>query len=207
VDGIVFFAALSFILYKLVSSKSHQPDAEHEADTEHLSNLPTKRAWFLFALGLTLLIISSEVLVWGAKEIATAFGVSELIIGLTVVAVGTSLPELATTIASALKGHHDIALGNILGSNLFNLLAVMGVPALISQPVMDPVVFSRDYLSMTAITFLLAAILYGHQILIRYFKVKVSGQQSQYSYIGRFEGALLLLAYGAYYYLLFPAVS
>jgi len=193
IDGLLFLTALFLIMFYLVKSKAHQKDAEHEADVEHIPSLPMPKAWLLFLLGLGLLILSSEVLVWGAKSIAISLGVSELIIGLTVIAVGTSLPELAATIASALKGHHDIALGNILGSNLFNLLAVMAVPAIISEPTMASDVFNRDYLSMTGITLLLAATLYLN---------KLFNKKGSIIYIGRYAGVLLLFAYGAYYYLL-----
>ena len=206
IDGLAFLLMLAGIFYYLVNSKSHQPDAEHEADVEHIPSLPKAKAWGLFIIGLIMLIVSSRVLVWGAKDIATAFGVSELIIGLTVVAVGTSLPELAASAASALKGHHDIAIGNVIGSNLFNLLAVMAMPALISPTQLEPAAFSRDYLSMTAITLLLAGILLTHKLLARK-KSHTEAAPTRLGRIGRIEGTVLLLAYGAYYYLLFPIAS
>lgn len=204
IDGVCFLLLLAGIFYYLVTSKAQQPDAEHEADVEHIPELPQLRAWLTFIIGLALLIISSKILVWGAMNIAATLGVSELIIGLTVVAIGTSLPELAATVASALKGHHDIAIGNVIGSNLFNLLAVMAMPALISPAALDPSVLSRDYAAMTAITLLLAAILIGHQLYSRHKTAKGTAHVATNSYIGRAEGALLLLAYAAYYYLLFP---
>ncbi|MGK0500365.1 MAG: cation:H+ antiporter [Oceanicoccus sp.] len=203
-DGIIFLVALAGIFYYLVTSKSHQPDAEHEANIENIPELPTAKAWWLFAIGLIILIASSRVLVWGAKEVAMAMGVSELIIGLTVVAVGTSLPELAATITSALKGHHDIAIGNVVGSNLFNLLAVMAMPALINPPDLSPEVFSRDYLSMTAMTLLLAALLLGHRLMAKTDNSATSSKPAYSGCIGRTEGAVLLLCYAGYYYLLFP---
>lgn len=93
--------------------------------------MPLKRAVFWLVVGLLMLIASSRILVWGAVEIAQIFGVSDMIIGLTVVAVGTSLPELASSVIAARKGEHDIALGNVLGSNLFNTLAVVGIAVLV----------------------------------------------------------------------------
>ncbi|WP_101759205.1 calcium/sodium antiporter [Oceanicoccus sp. KOV_DT_Chl] len=201
-DGVIFLLMLAAIFYYLVTSKSHQPDAEHEADVENIPDIDSKKAWLLFIIGLVLLIISSRILVWGAKDIAVSLGVSELIIGLTIVAVGTSLPELAATVASALKGHHDIAIGNVIGSNLFNLLAVMAMPALINPTALEPEVFNRDYLAMTAITLLLTALLCAH-----YFFTPDRAKQTastSVGRIGRVEGGLLLLVYGAYYYLLFP---
>ena len=110
------------------------------------------RAWVTFALGLVVLILSSKLLVWGAVLVAEELGISELVIGLTVVAVGTSLPELAASVASALRGHTEIALGNIIGSNLFNLLAVMAIPGVVGGQVLDPEAISRDYASMAALT-------------------------------------------------------
>ena len=197
-DGIIFLLSLVAIITYLVNSKSHQPNAEIEADVEHIPNEPAGKAWGLFTIGLIALIISSNILVAGAKDIALALGVSELVVGLTVIAVGTSLPELAASVASALKGHHDIALGNVIGSNLFNLLAVMAMPALIAPPLLEPEVFNRDYVAMVIITALLAAMVYGHRLYVKYHKGNGA------STIGRFEGSLLLLAYGAYYYILFP---
>ncbi len=200
-DGVVFLLVLTAAFVYLVISKSHQPDAAHEADAEHIPSMASKKAWLLFIVGLVLLIISSEVLVWGAKEIALSMGVSKLIIGLTVVAVGTSLPELAATVASALKGHHDIAIGNIIGSNLFNLLAVMAMPALITPLDLDVSVFTRDYMAMTAITLLLALIILAHKL---WGAAKGQSTVTKVAHIARIEGGLLLLVYAAYYYVLFP---
>lgn len=210
VDGILLLAALCIIFTLLVTSKSHQPDAEHEADVEHIPSLTERKAWLLFAIGLSFLIISSQLLVWGAKIVAIELGVSELIIGLTVVAVGTSLPELAATVASALKGHHDIALGNIIGSNLFNLLGVMAMPALIGGTELNEAVFNRDYFAMTAITLLLALIVYLHPWWERLAAiVKPNVQRRSYSIkhhskLGRVAGVLILSFYAGYYYWLFP---
>lgn len=111
--------------------------------------LPGAVLWLV--LGLVLLIVSSRILVWGAVDIVHRFGVSDLIIGLTIVAVGTSLPELASSIIAARKGEHDLALGNILGSNLFNTLAVVGIAGTIHPIAVGPEVFSRDIMVMTAL--------------------------------------------------------
>jgi len=203
-DGIIFLLALAIIFTILVTSKSHQPDAEYEADIEHIQALSKIKAWSLFMIGFALLIASSQLLVWAAKMVAVELGVSELIIGLTVVAVGTSLPELAATIASALKGHHDIALGNIIGSNLFNLLAVMAMPALIETTTLAPEVFSRDYLAMLAITLLLAAMLYMHFIWEKFSDKNTGSNLISHQKLGRIAGIALLISYAAYYYWLFP---
>jgi cation:H+ antiporter len=110
-------------------------------------------AWLL--AGLALLLLSADVLVWSASTLARAMGVSELVIGLTVVAIGTSLPELAATAGAALKGHTDIAVGNVLGSNILNLLAVMAVPGLFGAFPLEPAVLERDGLAMAGFSLLL----------------------------------------------------
>ena len=115
----------------------------------------TKSAIFWFLGGLAVLLVSAKITVWGAREIALYLSISELIIGLTIIALGTSLPELAASIVSALKGHHDIAVGNVFGSNLFNLLLVMSAAGAISPINLSPDVMLRDYLSMTVMTVLL----------------------------------------------------
>jgi cation:H+ antiporter len=93
--------------------------------------------------------------VWGAVELATFWGLSELIIGLTIVAVGTSLPELVASLSAARKGEHDMALGNIIGSNIFNTLAVVGLAALIAPITPNAIILSRDILAMGLLTILL----------------------------------------------------
>ena len=132
--------------------------------------------------------MSAQVLVWGAQQIATMMGVSQLIIGLTVVAIGTSLPELAASIASARKGHHEIAFGNIIGSNIFNLLVVMAVPGFVEAELLDAMVFQRDYLAMLLITLLWVALMM--------FCAKTSKS------FGQFAGVVLLISYCSYYVLL-----
>jgi len=145
--------------------------------------MPMRRALFWLFVGLVLLVVSSRLLVWGAVGIASGFGVSDLIIGLTIVAVGTSLPELASSVLAARKNEHDIALGNILGSNLFNTLAVVGIAGSIQPMTVGPEVFFRDMMVMAALTFSLFVLGYG-------FK----GQGR----INRLEGAALLAVYIAY---------
>ncbi|HEX5737441.1 MAG TPA: calcium/sodium antiporter, partial [Hydrogenophaga sp.] len=107
--------------------------------------MPLSRSLMWVVLGLAFLVGSSQLLVWGAVQVAQGLGVSDLIIGLTVVAVGTSLPELASCVAAARKGEHDIALGNVLGSNLFNSLAVVGIAGAIAPMEIDAAVLSRDF--------------------------------------------------------------
>ncbi len=136
-------------------------------------------AWLV--VGLLLLLASSQALVWGAVEIAEQLGVSDLVIGLTIVAVGTSLPELATSVVAAFRREAGLAIGNVVGSNLFNLLAVLAVPALIAPLAIDADVLARDYPVMLALTVALFLIALGRR-----------GQ------IQRWQGALLLIAFASY---------
>lgn len=119
-----------------------------------------KKAFFIFSLGLVFLLLSSRLLVWGAVEIAHIMGVSELIIGLTIVAIGTSLPEFAATLASALKNHHDIAIGNVLGSNILNLLIVFALPGLIAPGALSESIFYRDYFAMLILSLLMTLFIF-----------------------------------------------
>lgn len=141
------------------------------------------RAFSWALVGLTFLIISSRILVWGAVRVAAGFGVSELVIGLTIVAVGTSLPELASTISAARKGEHDLAIGNVVGSNLFNTLAVVGLAAMIQPLQIDSALIRRDMLVMTAITL---------SVFVLGVGIRGPGR------INRFEGAFLLGSFVAY---------
>ena len=100
-------------------------------------------------------------MVWGAVNVATELGVSDLLIGLTIVALGTSLPELAASVIAAYKKEDDIAIGNIVGSNLFNILAVLGIPGLFNTTVIEPEVLWRDYPVMIGLTLLLFVFAYG----------------------------------------------
>ena len=141
------------------------------------------RALFWVGLGLVLLIVSSRILLWGAVEIARGLGVSDLIIGLTIVALGTSLPELASSVMAIRKGEDDIAVGNVIGSNLFNTLAVVGIAGVIRPMDVAPEVFSRDLPVIGLLTVFLFVISYG-----------LRGQGR----INRVGGAALLTSYLAY---------
>jgi cation:H+ antiporter len=138
--------------------------------------------WVL--LGLALLFVSSRLLVWGAIGIAQAIGISDLVIGLTIVAIGTSLPELAAAVAGVLKKEHDIAIGNVIGSNMFNLLAVLGMPALIAPGRFDPEVLTRDYALMIGLTLALF--------------VMACGFRGRPGRVNRIEGAILLAVFAGY---------
>jgi len=193
-DGLLMIGGLALILVQMVRARAGDRVVREESEGEDLPHLKPGRAWLAFIAGLALLVGSSRLLVWGATTIATQLGVSELIIGLTIVAVGTSLPELAATLAGALKGHTEIAIGNIIGSNLFNLLAVMSIPGVIAPLALSQEVLGRDYPAMAAFTFLLAIVFYaGH------YRRRAEGG---YSYLGRAVGLLLTAFYALYYYAL-----
>jgi len=145
--------------------------------------MPIRRAVIRLIVGFVLLVASSRILVWGAVEIARGLGVSDLIIGLTIVAVGTSLPELASSIIAARKGKHDMAIGNVIGSNLFNTLAVVGIAGTILPFSVRPEVFSRDIPVMAALTLSLFVIGYG---------LHGPGR------VNRYEGAALLTCFVGY---------
>jgi cation:H+ antiporter len=178
----VFAGLMGWTIWEGLGKKPDTLGSEVEQELQTHA-MPLKKALFWVLAGLILLIISSRMLVWGAVKIAVSLGVSDLIIGLTIVAVGTSLPELASSIIAARKGEHDIALGNVLGSNLFNTLAVVGIAGLIRPMAVEPEIFSRDILTMAILTVSLFVIGYG-------FK----GQGR----INRFEATILLLAYVGY---------
>jgi len=146
-----------------------------------------KRGLLWTGVGLLLLVISSRILVWGAVAIAQGFGVSDLVIGLTVVAVGTSLPELASSISALRRREHDLVLGNVVGSNLFNTLGVVGLAGVIAPIEAGREVLLRDWSLMTAMTVMMA--------------VFAMGWRGRTGRINRVEGAALLamfLGYTAY---------
>ena len=146
-----------------------------------------KYYFFLWLIGLALVIVSAEWLVDGAQAVARAFGVSELVIGLTVVAIGTTLPELAATVVSAFHHEHDIAVGNIVGSNIFNLLGVLAMPAIFAPGAVTHIMFIRDYVSMLVFSFVLAIII----LIPPHLKVN------------RIQAVLLLLMFIAYMVILY----
>ena len=183
-DGIVMLVCLVITLFWLFNETSEQEiGGLDEEEVEALEHTSTAKSIMWLVIGLIALMISAKLLVWGAVDVARYFGISELIIGLTIVAIGTSLPELAASVASALKGHHDIAIGNVVGSNIFNLLAVMPIPGLVASTAIEQEVLYRDYGAMLAITLLLIAFIYGF---------RKSGR------VGRSAGTVLLLAYASY---------
>lgn len=155
-DGFLLLGGLCITLYLFATYHPQSDDSKLiEEEVEELPELKTGLAIFWFTAGLILLVASSKALVWAATDIAQLLGVSDLLIGLTIIAIGTSLPELAASVASVLKGHHDIALGNVIGSNIFNLLAVMSLPAVIAPYSFSEQVLWRDYGVMSLFTVIL----------------------------------------------------
>ena len=188
----MMFAMLAFTVYE---AKSHSKDSLPQ---EILDEMPEEvsrgEALKWLFIGIVVLIASSRVLVLGAVEVAEYFGVSDLIIGLTIVAIGTSLPELAATIAAARKKEFDLAVGNIIGSNIFNLLGVMALPGLIKPDSFDGAVLTRDYPMMIGLT-----------IALMIFSI--AWRKGKTGVLGRFEGALLLAGYIGYMLWLFNDMS
>ena len=183
-DGLAMMAMLILLMYLMFRYKKEHSDELITPDIEEsIPDLPLKQSIFWFIVGTTVLIGSSRILVWGAIEVATALQVSEVSIGLTIVAIGTSLPELAASVASALRKQHDIALGNIIGSNILNLLAVLSAGAVIFPIEVTPVSLVRDYGTMAAITLLLAAFIWWPR----------KNRQ-----LSKLEGLILLTAYVGY---------
>lgn len=151
-EGMVMLVLFAFLILLAVffAVRDKRRVAPQSAGEAHRESLP--QAIFLTLIGLVLLIFSAKAIVWGAVGIATGFGVSDLVIGLTVVAIGTSLPELASTLSAVRKNRSDIALGNAIGSNLFNTLPVVGISAVIRPFSIDPIVLARDLPVMTLFT-------------------------------------------------------
>jgi len=187
-DGVVLLAGLAGFLGLMVyrGMRTSSLDASTEALMNEISeDIPTSRAVFWVVVGLIVLPLSAQVLVNGAVGLATLMGVSEAVIGLTIVALGTSLPELAAAVASGMREEDDLCIGNILGSNMFNLMGVLGIAAVVHPMAIEPILVQRD-LPMTAVTFIMLAVM-----AITIGKV------------GRAGAALLLLVYAIYQLVVF----
>ncbi|MDH3760370.1 MAG: calcium/sodium antiporter [Gammaproteobacteria bacterium] len=196
VDGFALLGLLLLSLYHLIREHRRHPAAyaQEEHENEEMVpdlSMPAAIGWLI--LGLVLLVASSKLLVWGASSIALALGISELIIGLTIVALGTSLPELAASITSLKKGKPDLAVGNVIGSNLFNSLAVVGLPALFIDFDIDPSARARDLPVVILLT--LALIL----------MCRFPGQVPRF--LTRFKGIFLFSAFVIYQLYLYYEVA
>ena len=182
-DGLILLSLLLLFLYYIYTeSKKNNPNNLDNID-DGLKNEKKSRIWFLLILSLIILVSSARLVVWGGTSLALEFGISDLIIGLTVVALGTSLPELAVSVSSALKKQHQMVIGNIIGSNLFNTLGVLAIPGLILPFQIPGEVMSRDFINMMILTLLIV-------FLALVFKFKIN----------RFGGFILLFMLGTYLY-------
>jgi cation:H+ antiporter len=190
-DGVILLTtAAGFILLMLKIARLAQREGSDTLTMEQLAELPQDSsntvAILWLVLAFIILPLSSKMIIDNATVIAHYFGMSELVVGLTIIAVGTSLPELATSIAGALKGEDDMAIGNIIGSNIFNTVIVLGVPALLSPGNVNPAAFQRDYWVMLVVSIVLSALCIGRK-----------------HRIGHLAGALLLCGFIAYLAVLF----
>lgn len=195
-DGIFLFTGFGVLVYWMVNLavRQHQtarpagtpaaaPDVLADEFAGDMPQMTTRRAVFWLVMGMLVLLGASRLLVWSAVEIATWWGLSEMVIGLTIVSVGTGLPELAAAISAVLKNKADIAIGNVVGSNTFNILAVLGIAGVIRPGPFEPELLTRDFPVMIGLSLALFAMAYG---------LKGHGR------INRVEGALLVLAYCGY---------
>jgi cation:H+ antiporter len=189
---VLFAGVMGWTIVQGIRQKTDSLAAEVAARPP--GSLPLRRAVVRLLTGLVLLIVSSRMLVWGAVTLAHLFNVSDMIIGLTIIAIGTSLPELASSVVAARRGEHDIAVGNILGSNLFNTLAVVGIAGIIHPVQVEPATLYRDMTVMGGLTLSLFVICFGFR-----------GRPGR---INRLEGAGLLAVYLGYtLFLIIPAMT
>jgi cation:H+ antiporter len=188
-DGALLMVAMVVVLWLIVrqaraARRSDPLRQELDVEMAVAARLSTSRAALFTGLGLLALLAGSKLVVFGASELARAYGVSDLVIGLSIVAVGTSLPELAASVASALKGEPDMAVGNVLGSNLFNLLPVLGIAGLVQPFGIEREALQRDFPVMVALTVVLYLLCLGWG--------RGAGQ------VSRLGGAVLLLVFVGY---------
>lgn len=189
IDGLFLLAGLAYILWQLLRSEAAADPAESAlaSELEELPEMKQSTALFWLFAGLAALLAAAQLLVYAATQIAIELGISSMIIGLTIVAIGTSLPELAATVGAAMKGQSDIAIGNIVGSNILNILAVLAIPGMITATSLDFSALWRDSGMMLALTLMLALFAYG---------------LNSRAVITRFEGLVMLLAWVGYNLLL-----
>ena len=191
IDAIIMIAMLLGSLYWLTTqAKSQQTlDPLNQEVEQEIPDLSITRAWAYTLIGLIVLIASSKLFVWGAVGIAYFFGISDLVIGLTIIAIGTSLPELSASLAAAKKNKHDLVIGNVIGSNLFNTLGVLAIPGLLSPSIFSSSIIHRDLPTVIGLTLLLSIFLIS-------FKNKTP-------VIGKFKALILIAIFVIYNITLF----
>ncbi|MBV7297950.1 calcium/sodium antiporter [Enterovibrio paralichthyis] len=187
---LVLFAGFLLTMMKFGRESGGQDPILQEQESEIPKDVSNTSAAIWVVVGLVLLIFSADMVVDSAVIIAKAFGMSDLVIGLTIVAVGTSLPELAASVAGVLKGEDDLAVGNIIGSNIFNILAVMGIPGILAPSSINPLAMERDFFVMLALSVLL-------------FLFAVGKSRT----ISRWEGIVLLVCFAGYQGYLFTHLA
>lgn len=191
-EGIILLVGFALFIFTLIRLSMNENNAKdpmiEEMESEIPQNVDNKKAIFWVIVGLILLPLSAQLLVTSATEVARYFGMSELVIGLTIIAIGTSLPELAASITGVMKGEDDLAIGNIVGSNIFNILAVLSLGGVINPDNIDQMAATRDFPIMLIASVALMAMAFGF---------KSDGR------INRVEGAILFAAFIAYQYVLF----
>ena len=196
-DGLILLFGLVLVIYQIWNDLKREDETyvkrivsgdqslrtQLDSEIAELATLSKRKGLLFTLIGLGLLLVSAELLVYAAINVAVLLGISELIIGLTVVAIGTSLPELAATIGAAIKKQEDIAVGNIIGSNILNITAVLCIPALLGGASIEPSQLVRDGGTMLTLTILLALFAYGF------------GKKSE---VTRLEGSILLVGWVIY---------
>lgn len=186
IDGLLLLSGLALFLFRLAMAHRRSSEMERAAEIAEIAEIPempVSRGLITMLISLLFLLVSSELLVWAVINIAEGMGASELVIGLTVIAVGTSIPEFVVSVTSALKGQTDLAIGNIVGSNIFNILAVLSIPAIFAPSELEPLTLWRDYAFMLGMTLILVVFAYG-----------IRGE----AVINRFKGSLLFALWLGY---------
>ncbi|AEX23208.1 MULTISPECIES: calcium/sodium antiporter [Vibrio] len=187
----VLFGAFLFVMLQISRKEQKSGDAFlDDQESEIPEGVSNSKAAIWVVLGLVLLPVSANILVDNAVIIAKHFGMSDLVIGLTIIAIGTSLPELAASLAGVLKGEDDMAVGNIIGSNVFNILAVMGIPGIINPSMLSEYAMGRDFWVMLGVSLLLVAMCLGRS-----------------RSINRVEGAVLFVCFIGYQVYLFANMT
>ncbi|GAA5645741.1 MULTISPECIES: calcium/sodium antiporter [Vibrio] len=186
-EGVLLFVLFAMFILAMLRISRREKDKDsgdallQEQESEVPEGVSNLKAGIWVVIGLIVLPLAADMLVDNAVVIAKYFGMSDLVIGLTIIAVGTSLPELAASLAGVLKGEDDMAVGNIIGSNVFNILAVMGIPGILNPSMLSELAMGRDFWVMLAVSLLLVVMCLGKS-----------------RSINRIEGAILFVCFGAY---------
>jgi cation:H+ antiporter len=186
-DGLTLLALFVVLAVYLIRASLREPPKQEDSGLQNKlekRTIPLGKSINYLVIGLAVIALCSAVLVWSARGIVTNLGVSELVVGVIILALGTSLPELVVIVVAAKRGEHELALGNVIGSNLFNTLAVVGTAGLIAPAVLDAELVTRDLPVMFAFTGVLVVMAYGW------------GRRT--GVINKAEGGVLLLAVACY---------